>query len=146
MSGGHMADGDEPGWKERMVKKPTWSQLEAIDLATQLEEIAPEFGAHVALTGGCLYRDGRRKDVDILFYRIRQVKEIDEPGLLLALQERLHMVKLERYGWVQKMILEGKHIDLFFPESKNNHQFPMRDGDTRNAHYFSAEPQNEDLA
>lgn len=41
-----------------------WTQREAIDLCIKLERIAPAFGAHVALTGGLLYKSGQRKDCD----------------------------------------------------------------------------------
>lgn len=91
-----------------------WYQHEAIALCKRLEEIAPQFGAHVALTGGCLYKDGARADCDIMFYRIRQ-EEVDEAELLQ------HLVKFEgfslrgRYGWVQKAVYKGKSVDLFFP-------------------------------
>lgn len=51
----------------------SWTQEEAIQLCRLLEALAPTFGCHVALTGGCLYKDGERKDCDILLYRIRQV-------------------------------------------------------------------------
>jgi hypothetical protein len=95
-----------------------WTQAEAIALARQIEAIAPAFGAHVALTGGCLYKDGERKDVDILFYRIRQRKEINERGLLEALEQDCKIVTHERFGWVQKASRWGKKIDLFFPETK----------------------------
>jgi hypothetical protein len=98
-----------------------WTQAEAVALAREIEAIAPRFGAHVALTGGCLYKDGERKDVDILFYRIRQRKEIDEQGLLAALEDECKIVTHERYGWVQKASRWGKKIDLFFPETKQVH-------------------------
>jgi hypothetical protein len=93
-----------------------WTQSDAIALCREIEKIAPDFGAHVALTGGTLYRDGERKDVDILFYRIRQVKEIDKPRLLRALKERLGIQITKRHGWVQKALYQGKPIDFFFPD------------------------------
>ena len=63
----------------------SWTQSQAIDLCRQIEAIAPEFGCHVALTGGLLYKDGNRKDCDIVFYRVRQVAEINVKGLFDAL-------------------------------------------------------------
>src|SRR3546814_21088535 len=62
-----------------------WTLEDAVALCRKIEKIAPEYGAHVALTGGTLYKDGPRKDVDPIFYRIRQVKEIDRPRLIRAL-------------------------------------------------------------
>src|SRR3546814_9718836 len=91
-----------------------WTLDDAVALCRKIEKIAPEYGAHVALTGGTLYKDGPRKDVDLLFYRIRQVKEIDRPRLLRALQ-RIGVEISKRHGWVQQAFYEGKPIDLFFP-------------------------------
>ena len=51
-----------------------WYLTPAVRLCTQLEPIAAIFGGHVALTGGCLYKNGDRKDVDIMIYR-----STDEP-------------------------------------------------------------------
>jgi len=93
----------------------TWTQGEALALVREIEGVAPEFGAHVALTGGLLYKDGVRKDADILFYRIRQVDGIDEAGLFTKLAD-LGIVRTKRHGWVQKARWQGKSIDFFFPE------------------------------
>ena len=93
----------------------TWTQTEAIALCVALEEIAPKFGAHVALTGGCLYKSEARKDCDILFYRIRQQPEIDTEGLFNAL-ETIGVLKIGGFGWCHKAIYKGKKIDMFFPE------------------------------
>lgn len=92
-----------------------WTLSEAVALCTVVEAICPQFGAHVALTGGVLYKEGPRKDVDILFYRIRQVEYIDTDGLM----EALRAVGIEPgpdYGWCYKATLRGKPIDFFFPE------------------------------
>ena len=40
----------------------------AIEICKEIEMRAPSYGCHVALTGGCLYKDGDRKDCDLLFY------------------------------------------------------------------------------
>jgi hypothetical protein len=92
-----------------------WTQQDAINLAIQMEAIAPQFGAHVALTGGLLYKNGQRKDADFLFYRIRQVQFIDYEGLFKAL-EAIGVEKISGFGWCHKAIYMGKKIDFFFPE------------------------------
>ena len=94
-----------------------WTQAEAIELCRLVEAVCPMFGCHVALTGGTLYKDGPRKDLDILFYRIRQEPEIDIDGLF----EALAMIGIERtrgFGWVIKATFHGKNIDCFFPEEQ----------------------------
>jgi len=92
-----------------------WTQAQAVDLCRKIEIIAPQFGCHVALTGGTLYKDGERKDADILFYRIRQVDEIDVDGLVAAL-DGIGVKCGPDYGWCYKAKYEGRNIDFFFPE------------------------------
>lgn len=92
-----------------------WTQQAAIALCRQIEDVCPPFGCHVALTGGALYKDGERKDADILFYRIRQTPEIDVVGLMGAL-EGIGIIPGKDYGWCHKAAYEGRPIDFFFPE------------------------------
>lgn len=96
-----------------MNKKATLE--DSIKLCRLIEAIAPRFGCHVALTGGTLYKDGERKDIDILFYRIRQVEKIDETGPFEALS-MVGIVKKSGFGWCYKAEYEGINIDMFFPE------------------------------
>ncbi|AXK43823.1 hypothetical protein [Erythrobacter aureus] len=105
----------EEAFEPILLPPKPWTTEAAMALCAQIEEFAPKFGCHVALTGGTLYKPGPRKDVDILFYRIRQVDDIDRQGLMMA----LHGMGLEigkRHGWVQKGTWEGKPVDLFFPD------------------------------
>ena len=94
-----------------------WTQPEAIELCRDVEAICPGYGCHVALTGGLLYKDGPRKDCDLLFYRIRQVKKID----LDALWPALLLIGLEKksgFGWCFKAVYKGKPVDCFMPEEQ----------------------------
>jgi hypothetical protein len=95
-----------------------WTLEQAVGLCTEIERIAPLYGAHVALTGGTLYKGGQRKDVDIMFYRIRQAKRIQKKALLQHLNSSLGIITGKEHGWVIKAKLEysRKEIDLFFPE------------------------------
>lgn len=95
-----------------------WTREQVFELCRKIEAIAPTYGAHVALTGGLLYKDGERKDADILFYRIRQVDEIDVDGLLGAMARELGVVTYADHGWVIKAVSEEREIDFFFPERK----------------------------
>lgn len=92
-----------------------WTQAEAIGLCKEIEAICPQHGCHVALTGGLLYKEGARKDADILFYRIRQVEEVDADGLFASL-ESIGIHKVGGFGWCHKAEWRGKRIDFFFPE------------------------------
>lgn len=97
------------------ILKPRWTQTEAVKLCRTLESIAPACGAHVALTGGCLYKDGPRKDCDILLYRIRQVQNIDTSRLFAALAD-VGVIVTRDCGWCVKAMYGELQVDLFFPE------------------------------
>jgi hypothetical protein len=92
-----------------------WFQSDALELCKEIEAICPQFGCHVALTGGLLYKEGPRKDADLLFYRIRQVEKIDGDGLFAAL-DAIGVQKTSGFGWCHKATWRGKSLDLFFPE------------------------------
>lgn len=95
-----------------------WSRNIALDVCKEVEALCPKFGCHVALTGGLLYKDGPRKDLDLLFYRVRQVEKIDEEGLLQCLSENGFTMR-ERFGWVQKAVYWDMDVDMFFPEEQS---------------------------
>lgn len=97
------------------MQKP-WTLADALELCAFIERFSPEYGAHVALTGGTLYKRGPRKDCDILFYCIRQWDEIDEGGLLARLAKEGIEIG-ERKGWVRKASWRDMPVDLFFPEA-----------------------------
>jgi len=92
-----------------------WTQQEAVNLAKIVESFAPDYGCHVGLTGGCLYREGPRKDCDLLFYRIRQAESIDIEGLLKAL-ESIGVIILRGFGFCYKCAYGLKDLDLLIPE------------------------------
>lgn len=97
-----------------MAKQP-WTLDESVSLCRAIERVAPLYGCHVALTGGTLYKNGPRKDCDILFYRIRQWETIDQEGLFEALK-RIGIMRTKGFGWVHKATYNGRDVDLFFPE------------------------------
>jgi len=100
-----------------------WTLASAVELCVALEAIAPNFGAHVALTGGTLYKIGPRKDVDILIYRIRHVENIDVDGFMLAASE-IGIEPGRDFGWCYRATYRGKPIDFFFPERDGGQQYP----------------------
>lgn len=103
-----------------------WTLEEAVALCRQVEAICPEFGCHVALTGGTPYKDGLRKDADLLFYRIRQVDEIDLDGLFEALAD-IGLTRLRGFGWCIKAEHNGRAVDCFFPDFDG--EYPTGDAD-----------------
>lgn len=94
-----------------------WTQAEAIELCRAVEAVAKNWGCHVALTGGCLYKDGARKDCDLLFYRHRQADGMEIGEMWVALAQ----IGLLPHGdgqalFCQKATYRGKPVDCLFPE------------------------------
>lgn len=102
-----------------------WSQMSAIGVAREIERIAPRVGAHIGLTGGCLYKDGPRKDLDIVVYRIRQAKEIDRERFFTLLAAIGIVVKSD-HGFVVKTEMTGRTIDFLFPGHEDA-EYPGRE-------------------
>lgn len=99
-----------------------WYPDVAIALCIQIEDICPEYGCHVALTGGVLYKPQPRKDLDLVFYRIRQVERIDVDGLFTAL-EKIGITRVtEDEAWCIKARYGGRSIDCLFPENTGGSQ------------------------
>jgi hypothetical protein len=98
---------------------PCWTQAEAIELCRLVEAVCVAQGdCHVALTGGLLYKDGPRKDCDLLFYRVRQADWINVEGLFTALfaigLQRTRVPDGEHF--VVKATWRGRNVDCLFPE------------------------------
>lgn len=92
-------------------------------MCRQLEAIAPSVGAHVGLTGGLLYKDGPRKDLDIIVYRVRQQGQIDRDKLFAAFSP-LGIAKVKDFGFVVKATGMGRNIDFLFPDHANASNYP----------------------
>lgn len=106
-----------------------WTTQEAIELCRKVEPIVTRFGCHIALTGGLLYKDGPRKDCDLIVYRegLDFGKDrgsfqdsVDRDALLTALQEIDIHVDME-FVRVVKCSHEpeggaSRKVDLIFPE------------------------------
>lgn len=95
----------------------SFTQKDAIELCVRVEEVCVKHGCHVALTGGQLYKEGERKDTDLLFYRHRQCAEIDMEGLWKSLAE-IGLHHKSDHGFVHKA--SYRHIwsvDCLFPEA-----------------------------
>lgn len=93
-----------------------WTRDEGIYLCKRIEKIAPAYGAHVALTGGLLYKDGNRKDCDIILYRIRQASEIMVDELFDKLSTIGIVLVARPSAWLFKATYNDKAIDFLFPE------------------------------
>ncbi|UKL14832.1 hypothetical protein [Erwinia phage Gungnir39] len=92
---------------------------EGILICRSLYRSLSEHGFFVALTGGLLYKDGDRKDCDIVIYRHRQNVELFELRDIHDLLVSAGLVDIRHFGFVTKARMFGYDIDLFNPESKN---------------------------
>jgi hypothetical protein len=99
-----------------VINNLPWDALSAQNLAREIEEIAPKYGYHVALTGGCLYKDGPRKDVDLLIYPIDgAVGTADQAGFLIGINKLITITN--QNGSVMKgETTAGWPVDLMFPD------------------------------
>lgn len=114
------------------MNETTWALEQAVALCIQIEGICPKYGCHVGLTGGTLYKPGERKDLDIIFYRIRQVERIDLEGLWMALDE-IGVVEKSGFGWCHKATYHEKNIDIFFPEETEGDEYRPNGNDSPDA-------------
>lgn len=109
-----------------------WTLQDAVTVCTKIENICPLFNCHVALTGGVLYKEGERKDLDVLFYRVRKTKILLVP-LLQELYHKMGLRTLKNDYWCQKMQFAenwpfaGRSVDAFFPELFGD-DYPSKEG------------------
>ncbi len=91
----------------------------AVALCTEIEQFAPDYGAHIGLTGGYIYKLGSRKDLDIVVYRIRNKPEIDVIGFINRLNKMGFSFPIflpEQF--VIKASFNRFPVDFLFPENK----------------------------
>ena len=96
------------------------STYSGIALCKILYENLKGLGIFPALTGGLLYKEGMRKDIDIVLFRHRQdVKsfETNQYDIKSALSKS--GVEITGfYGFVTKALWNGIVVDLFNPETQ----------------------------
>lgn len=102
----------------------------ALELCTLLEaHLAPQ-ELHVGLTGGTLYKDGERKDIDLLVYTERQIYAQPENLFMILLECANaidHLTFDTFHGFVSKMIYKGVDIDVLYPEYSGAGTYPIED-------------------
>lgn len=96
--------------------------VHGVSVCKLLEPIAARCGFHVALTGGTLYKQGARKDIDVILYT-HNGGELDERQLGIFLS-KLHEVRIRvNSQWSRVIKLVWKRdpltvisIDLIIPQ------------------------------
>lgn len=89
-----------------------------IELCQELYKALSKSGFFPALTGGLLYKDGERKDIDIAIYRHRQQVAAFEMEEIEHLLSDAGVCDFSYHGFVTKCKWKGFSVDLFNPESK----------------------------
>lgn len=90
-----------------------------IIICRELYRVLSEEGIFVGLTGGLLYKEGDRKDCDIVIYRHRQNREPFETRDIHDLLEKCGLTEIRHYGFVTKAKFATFEVDIFNPESKS---------------------------
>lgn len=89
----------------------------AFKLCRDLYSILEPKGFYPALTGGLLYKDGERKDIDIIIYRNRQKVESFETVDIAELLAQVGLNITASFGFVTKADYHGLVVDIFNPET-----------------------------
>lgn len=98
-----------------------WVQSEALELAVKLEEVLSVVGWHVALTGGCLYKEAQRKDADFIVYRNDMSVEPNQITIIDAIRN-VGLVCNAAYARVLKCTYGSKSVDIIMPELAGEYQ------------------------
>ena len=98
-------------------KQKSASFEEAKALCRDLYRVLNGVGIYPALTGGLLYKDGERKDIDIVLYRNRQQLQAFEIKDLEIVLKDIGIEITGHYGFVTKCTWRGFVVDLFNPET-----------------------------
>jgi hypothetical protein len=103
----------------------TYTLSHGVWICTLIESVAPRFGFHTGLTGGVLYKDGPRKDIDVVLY-VRGSEEAapDKAGLLIALVAETPLTIVEDFGYVVKAQCGDMPVDLLFPHCDGEYVAP----------------------
>ena len=93
---------------------------DGIDVCRCIYNALSGHGFFPALTGGLLYKDGERKDCDIVIYRHRQDIDHFETEQLQEKLEAIGFSDFRHFGFVTKAKFKGFNIDIFNPETIEN--------------------------
>ena len=94
------------------------SQQDGIELCKILYDKLSPLGFYPALTGGLIYKDGSRKDIDIVIFRNRQKHETFETAQLFSELADVGVMITNTFGFVTKAEWNGFVVDLFNPETE----------------------------
>lgn len=94
---------------------PRWTQDQAVLFSREVEMRCLRFRCHIALTGGTLYKDGERKDLDLMLFRERQEKVVDTKALFEDFR-KIGLFQVSDHGWVVKFKYQPQNAGKDFNE------------------------------
>lgn len=98
------------------------NQQKGIELCQVLHKELKAYGYFPALTGGLLYKEGNRKDIDIVIYRHRQNVSDFEMHDIESVLLKLGFTDIQYFGFATKSKWQGVRVDLFNPEAREDEQ------------------------
>lgn len=114
-----------------------------VQLCRLVHSVSPSFGIFPALTGGTLYRNGPRKDYDVILYHHRQMQQdYQQLGATLALlgitdPNGNALWKYTDPLWCTKAKWAGNSVDFLCPDVDGDNYAEISAG--------TAEPELESL-
>ncbi len=104
---------------EKVKLENPCAQDDGVYLCQQLYRVLQPKGFFPALTGGLLYKEGLRKDIDIVIYRHRQKIDAFETKDLADVLLEAGVEITNYFGFVTKAKWKGYSVDIFNPETKD---------------------------
>ena len=92
-------------------------QNDGLELCRIIHEKLNGKGFYPALTGGLLYKEGSRKDIDVVIYRNRQQEKFEIEAIEKQLED-CGLYEFQHFGFVSKAKWRGVTVDLFNPETE----------------------------
>ncbi len=89
-----------------------WTQQQALEVCFKLEPVIASLGMHIGLTGGCLYKNCPRKDMDIILYRHHGAELATFAQFLEALSAVQIVVMSIHHNVVKMFNSDGQSIDF----------------------------------
>ena len=118
----------------------------AVQIAKILEKGLPD-RMHIGLTGGTLYKEGERKDIDFVIYSHKCYEQIDTNKLQSKLVS-LGLLDVVNYGRVIKGRMsineEIVNLDFIVPESKTGEYTEETEANEHHRTLIAIHPHNGD--
>lgn len=94
-------------------------------ICTKLYEPLRAIGVFIGVTGGSLYKEGPRKDIDLLVYLNTSHADIETTDIedmpmriidVISKAADVNEYTTEYFGYVTKTFIDGIPVDILFPE------------------------------